>query len=535
MKVARPLLSVHGWIILCVVLMVAVTSGILWNRAGIYISPDETANSLFAQKFAQTGTLSLDEPRNEVFMGKIHPRSTRVIGDRIVPSGFLGLPIMYGSAVAVVGALVLWILTPLLAALGTLAFYAIVRRLFENKTLAVLSTILLASHPAWWYYTSRSLMPNVPFLALLLIGCAFLYTRPFVVRWRWFSDLLGGFMIGAALAIRPSELPWIAIGAVCLLFYKRALPAWRSIIVFTLGSLIVLVPVFAVNIFTYGSPWTTGYHGTSSELLDFSDRPSDERSSFLPWAIDPLIAFSHARAYLFQLFWWLVPFAAIGASLFLTSSSSREEKTRKQHYLVFCAAIGLFLVIFYGSWTFADNPNPKAISIANSYVRYWLPLFVLSSPLIAEGILWLAQLVRSARLYVAIIVVLTLSVLAGNIHATFFAREDGLVQVADTLARSQEIRERVFAITPEEAIIIVDRADKMFFPQRRVIVPLRDESTFAIMPKLTTSYPLYYYGVTFPEGDFQYLQERKLKELDLSIEFIETFDAESLYQIRQSL
>ena len=108
-----------------------------------------------------------------------------------------------------------------------------------------------------------------------------------------------------------------------------------------------------------------------------------------------------------------------------------------------------------------------------------------------------------------------------------------LIEAAAILDRSAEIRTRVLARTEPEAVIIVDRADKLFFPHRRVVFPLRDERTYELMPRIVLRVPLYYYGVTFPPQDIEYLNTRKLKDLGLQIEFIETFDEESLYRIYQ--
>jgi hypothetical protein len=51
------------------------------------------------------------------------------------------------------------------------------------------------------------------------------------------------------------------------------------------------------------------------------------------------------------------------------------------------------------------------------------------------------------------------------------------------------------------------------------------------MPTLAANGPLFYYGITFPETDMEYLNGTKLAELGLEITLIETYDIESLYVI----
>jgi hypothetical protein len=79
-------------------------------------------------------------------------------------------------------------------------------------------------------------------------------------------------------------------------------------------------------------------------------------------------------------------------------------------------------------------------------------------------------------------------------------------------------------------VVIVDHADKFLFPTCRVIVPLRAESTFAIMPTLVDD-GLYYFGLTLPDVDVAHLNDVRLKPMDLRIELIETLQDQTLYRI----
>ena len=89
------------------------------------------------------------------------------------------------------------------------------------------------------------------------------------------------------------------------------------------------------------------------------------------------------------------------------------------------------------------------------------------------------------------------------------------------------------ALPHVDAVIVVDHGDKIFFPERVVRYPLRDETTYDLMPRIVLRNALYYYGITFPDYDMEYLNGRKLAELGLQIELVQTFDEESLYRIYQ--
>jgi hypothetical protein len=99
------------------------------------------------------------------------------------------------------------------------------------------------------------------------------------------------------------------------------------------------------------------------------------------------------------------------------------------------------------------------------------------------------------------------------------------------LQRSEQIQAAVLRYTSPESVILVDRSDKLFFPHRQVWYPLRDEATYEAMPRLVENTQLYYYGITFPSADMEYLNTDRLKRMDLRIELIETFQHESLYRI----
>jgi hypothetical protein len=89
------------------------------------------------------------------------------------------------------------------------------------------------------------------------------------------------------------------------------------------------------------------------------------------------------------------------------------------------------MAVVYGSWSMADNPDPKAITIGNSHVRYWLPLFTASSVLVALAFLRIREKMthglRSVVGSTALIVVIG----AMSIH-TVFSGSDGTTPVSIT-------------------------------------------------------------------------------------------------------
>jgi hypothetical protein len=187
----------------------------------------------------------------------------------------------------------------------------------------------------------------------------------------------------------------------------------------------------------------------------------------------------------------------------------------------------------YGSWEIHDNPDPSQITMANSYVRYWLPVYLMSSVFVASAIGWMIQRARTPLakgLFIGVILVFILSL---SVNKTFIDGQDALFRARASLFVSRDIQASVLEHIESEAVVIVDRADKLFFPHRQVLYPLRDDATYEAMPLLTTHGPLYYYGITFPEEDLTWLNESRLQRMGLQIQLIETYEQESLYSIFQ--
>ena len=548
----------HGWMFAALaVLLMVVGSFVLVRPGKIYVSPDETANAFFIAEFAHSGKLYVFESLNVAFDDLIHPRSILSIDARLVPAGFIGLPVLYGIF-SVLGGWVTPLLTPILAAVGVFAWYGITRRVFDRET-ARLSAILMALHPAWWYYTARGLMPNVPFLSLLLVGIWVLATRPvktFRERLAKLDFVFGGLAIGFAVFVRPSEAVWIAIAGLAVAAYYRRSLAMKEVILIAVSASLALAPLPFLNAELYGSPFSTGYtSGESGDADPLAEAPApiepppviaeDAPEWWLGFqnVISPVLPFGFhprnlARAvgwYAFGLFWWLTLLAIVGLPMAAaTKSLSKEAREARRAYVIAGTLTTVWLFLLYGSWVIHDNPDPSSVSIANSYVRYWLPFFVWTTPFAATAILWASRRAITPLARSVATVALVVLVVGLNVRAVFFAPGDGLVHAAEVMRRSREIQTRALSLTEENAVIIVDRADKLFFPHRAVRYPLRDETTYALMPRIVLQAPLYYYGITFPETDLTYLNQEKLKAMGLQIDFVETFDAESLYRITKT-
>lgn len=513
--------------------MVMATMGWLTVGAGgIFVSPDENANAFFSQTFAETGSMMVSEPLNAIAEGVIHPRSTIAPGTVLLPTSFLGFPFVTGVLHYVFGPFGQLAFTPIVAACAVAALWWAVKRLTKDERLADCSALFLLIHPAFWYYGARVMMPNVAFTSLLVIGVAcFVFAS---VKRSFLFGFLAGVIVAIALTMRLVEAPIVMVVAmVAIIAYRKSLP-WKAMCGAVVAGAMVLGAYLVANSALYGSALTTGYtlpDTRSVEVVASAASPFTEIGRLLlPFGFHPRTIIANAFRYGLLLYPVLSVLAVIGAYFAWTTSEYRKAW---RTFVICLGVASLWMVIVYGSWSIADNPDPKAITIGNSHVRYWLPLFAAASVLAGLAFLRIrermAHGLRSTVGSVALIaIVLTSSA------QTVFLGPDGLIAARAAAIASIEKRASVLEHTESDAVVVVDRSDKYLFPHRRVIVPLRTDSTYAAMPVLVPIVPLYYFGITFPESDLTYLNEIKLAELGLMIEPVTTIRDETLYRIMRS-
>lgn len=547
-----------GPYLLATACLALVVSSLLLRREGaIFISPDEAANHFFATSFAHTGQLGVFDPLNVTFGNVLHPRSVISLNGFLVPAGFLGIPLIFGWLAKIFGTWSIPFWTPLLAVLAVYAWDATARRWF-GATIGRISAILLAVHPVWILYTARSLMPNVPFVAFLIFTAWFLTRRParFFAGWignsapryawllakiRAYGDAaLAGLSLGAALMIRPSELIWIAPCVVIVLWWHRREVAPRVSLAFGIVVALSLLPLLPIQNQLYGSPWKIGYTAGVQSAPTGVEIPTTQPTlrarveSFLapvlPFGIHPRLIWKEAIAYGPSLMWWLFVLAAIGL-VAIWRTTPKEDHHHLRGYLLLAAGIAAYQLVLYGSWAFHDNPDPRLVTLGNSYVRYWLPAFVLLLPLCAAGLEWIGHKAHTDRLRTATYVSMLLVCAAFSAQLVLFEPYDGLLADEVVLQKSELIRDAVLARTEPDSVIVVDSADKILWPSRHVLQPLRNDTTYALIPRIAASNPVYYYGLTLPTEDLNYVNHVKLAGTPFMFYPVQSFGGETLYHV----
>ncbi|MBI5621750.1 glycosyltransferase family 39 protein [Candidatus Falkowbacteria bacterium] len=505
-------------------------------------SPDEAAQYFWLSRLAADRPLSLDEPLNRQVGNVIHSRSDNVTVDgSIVPGSFLGLIIIYGMLAKLFGLSAVPFFTPLLAVVAIFCFYGLVKRIF-NERVALLSAVLLWLQPAWWYYSSRGLLPNVLFCGLLLIGVWVLVgnyeLRIRNYELRFLKYIFAGLFVGLALVVRTAEIIWIAPVIVGLVIVYRRQVYWPGLLLFGVVVVLTFIPIIRLNTQLYGAPWLSGYAHVSDPAprLVATVGESGAGSFILPFGWHPRVALLNVWQYYIKMLWWYVVPMAVGFVWLLVNLIKRREngEGRREgiqwvYVFIFIFVTG-WLTVYYGSWFIRDNISGH-ITIGTAYLRYWLPAFMLAVSLAGYALdklfTWFHW--RASKILIGIFVFGLYGVLSFNL---VFVSEEGLLNVAESVQAYETINRAARQALPPDSIIISDRDDKKFWPEFRVVKLMGDWSVFTKIAPAVSETPVFYYSHNQLTAEDIRLLNEKASAGGLRLEEWGSLDGEDrLYQL----
>lgn len=478
----------------------------LANNGPRFTWPDETANYFFIENYIAHNSFSVAEPLNQLAGNLLRPRSFNVYQGRLVPGSFLGLLLIYGLLGKICGFGLVLFITPLLAALAGPFFYQLLLKVFRTE-IAFLSTILFYLHPVWWYYANFSMLPNIAFVAFLIIGFYFLLSLDqHNLKNNLLFSALAGFFIGLALLIRTNEFVWVlSVLTVLTLVYWRQL-RWSYIVAFVLPLALVFLPVLYFNQTTYGNFLSFGYlrleqgSGLASQLpSEFAGQHNHVlgllKFIFIPFGLHPGNILTVAQSYILNLTWWLTLPAIWGVFVLI----KRYKKQPKAVYLLSTVLVTSFLLVYYGSWIFEDQMTLRLNQLGISYVRYLLPVYILSLPFCSLFFLEIVGWLKNIRLKIVFFGFLLVSCLFFSLQLVYFSGNDNLPAIKNNIAGYNLINKKIIELTAPNAVIISQRSDKIFFPERRVISKWTALEYNYWINLLSDCVPLYYYAFEGPD------------------------------------
>jgi hypothetical protein len=372
---------------------------------------------------------------------------------------------------------------------------------------------------------------------------------------------LGGLFLGLAAAVRSSELLWLGPA----LFIAWALNFWRfglaRLVVFISFFALALLPVFYWNNILYGSPTSGGYPAMNESIATVAGGGKDlvksipglasggmgrikelaigiEKAIF-SFGINVPRSIKIFQLYFIKMLYWIFWPALFGLALFIL----HFKKLKKKHivYIFTWLFFSGVLVLYYGSWEFYDNPDKSAATIGNSYTRYWLPVYLGAIPFVSYlifKVIGLPTLLtdclgrinifksfsKDARFLIKIFQGFLLGLAVSglfyvSVNFTLFGSEEGLVISYYKGVAARLEYKKVLSLTEENAVILTRYHDKIFFPERKVIVGLFDDPRMiAAYARVAERLPMYYYNFTYPEATVNHLNRGPLGKVNLRME-----------------
>ncbi len=468
-----------------------------------FASPDETANYFFGGLFAQHNSLRYHEPLNTLAGALVIPRSMTLVNGYTVPVSFLGLPMLYGAIAKFTGIASMTLFTPFMAAVSVVFFYLLLKQIF-SKTIAFYSSLMLFILPPFWYYASRGMFHNSLFVSLIIVGLYFLLHGSHSKRSKGGSTLLyflSGIFFGLALAVRTSEAPWVVIMLLLMGILHKARIRLFHVLIFLGASLLVFAPIFFYNHQLYGS-WDSFGYAPLPSVSDISVSVTNvvSHSDFerlwqliLPFGLNFHRMSVAAYQYLFLFSPIFSLLLIIGILLLVRrvslpfivkffphvdSHPPAPPLPRPQviYALVFFV-ISLWLIIYYGSYIFTEFSDQSVIVLGSSYLRYWLPIYIFGIPFFIFGLQKLASFFKNGVLGRMVVVSVVAIFLLGAAMTVLFDASYGLVPLKENMKQNNNREKIVESRTESASVIISGTADKLFFPQRKVIVNLPSDIT----------------------------------------------------------
>jgi hypothetical protein len=178
-----------------------------------------------------------------------------------------------------------------------------------------------------------------------------------------------------------------------------------------------------------------------------------------------------------------------------------RDKNKRSYILTLVIVSGL-LLLYYGSWVFADPLTVSLNMLGLSYVRYWLPIYILFLPLWVMLFLAIIDRWESFKLKALLSLIFIGGFVGLSIYQLYFFGNDNLRLIKKNIQDYHTIYNNVVAGVEDNAVIWSERSDKIFFPQKKVIFGHDNQEFVGIKNLLDKKIPVYYFGFTLSDREF---------------------------------
>ena len=445
---------------------------------------------------------------------------------------------MYGWIGKVIGSNLVLFLTAIFGAFTPLLFYGIVRRLF-NKQVAFFSAVLLFTLSAFVYYSSLAMLHTTFFIFLIMAGLYFFIRQGEEInKNKSYFAALSGLFYGLALITRSVEFFWIGLLILIpfFIYIKKIRLVW--ILTFLACLFIPVLVLMYYNYQIYDNAFTLGYLNMQSDghLLD---RLTDEfevssagnvlvnylKLIFIPFGFSAKYIYLNFNKYIIDFSFPYLTFATFGFVLMIIDFAKKKLKQKQLVFVIVSAIICAWLSVYYGNWQFIDPLVLQYNFIGSSYVRYFLPIYIILLPFVAyllhKTLSFKYKVYNLIKYAIVIAIIGYLSFYSYNL--VYKSTHDGLIKQKDVIKSSYARANEIDSLVEKNAIIITNRHDKLLWPKHRVVMFNLDYTVFPRLNEVIDRYPIYYYTL-MPDVDINYINKKKISEFNLELIEVKKID-----------
>ncbi|MDP2729993.1 MAG: glycosyltransferase family 39 protein [Dehalococcoidales bacterium] len=407
-------------------------------------SPDENSYLFFSKLLSETSSLGYAEPLNETYdpaiflpRSSVYSQETKLVG----PGGFLGISAINAVVWSVTGEN--YFLNGLIAIIGLIFFYYLVKEIFDRKT-ALISFACMSVLPVYWFWSTR-MYTDVPSLAFLFGSMLYL------IRFRKNRELkyvaVSAILFSIAFWYRYFAVTFMALFLlIYFAFPLNSIFSKKNILalgMFGFISLVLIIPLLVFNNALYGHPLTTGQmlHPEHHFVEDMLGQLS---TNFVKYFFSPALAFSL--------------YSVLGVFGLILSWRYRYFDRR---FSLFFIISFIFIQLYFAGGVYWGVESESA-ELSDSLMRYYMPLYPL---LIPYGIFFVLRL-RLAAMVKSIIIVALVIV---SVITTPLAPANPL-EFRSTRNSRTDSKNVLLEAIPADAIVFTRLYDKWIFPERRTAI-----------------------------------------------------------------
>jgi len=435
----------------CTILLLSLVLYLPLHNHKTFNSPDENSNYLYTKLYVDTGNLWYTEEYTSFdYENYLHPRHFVTYNNRIVPTQYLGLPIIYGPLYSIVGdnAVIIW--AGILTLISFIFFVKLASLLFGESSSKYAALLFIANTPLL-YFMSQSYY-NICAGITFFISGAYYLTKYF--RFTSYKDFfLASLLFSISIFFRYEFALFIAPLLIITLInkYKTKFQEYLKPLIFCIIVIVffAIMPVLALNYKIYGNPLTYGI--PLLEVYSIGRESTGFWQIFFP---NPVIL-SVISANIYRLIFSLLPLVTM---LFLLGITYIIKKRKFNIYMLLYGVLFVYLLAYGGSSDTYNAFNFSYLGFNTAILRYWLIPYIFLVLISVKGFLFIEKHYR------ILIPLLAASLIVVSISYLLIDNESSIIKMSHGLDDYQLTSEKIQSKIDSKSIIYLDTYDKILSP-----------------------------------------------------------------------